>query len=288
MVRRFLSFMTAVLLFQIAANAWASEDERWVERGVRVFFGFLRGRGVAQSVQQRTYDWTYYNERYSLDVPLANNAECQRFYGLRRHDWNLRNRYISGDHCIGSVIRVAHRLRELGEQDGLDKAGIINLGLNFVYAIPYRDDQQSAGREDYARYPSETLLDGSGDCEDHALLYAALLSQWCVSSALLIYPSHVAVGIRSEALGSHAAGIYYSTKGLKYFLAEPTGCPEGDCGEREVGEEDERHQRQNPVVFPIFPLCAVPLRATDHGVDLGPARPAFDDTAMPEFLERPR
>jgi len=65
--------------------------------------------------------------------------------------------------------------------------------------IRYDHDEATTGLREYGRFPLETLIDGHGDCECTALLCIALLSCLGFSSALLLLPNHVAVGLRSEA-----------------------------------------------------------------------------------------
>ena len=71
---------------------------------------------------------------------------------------------------------------------------MVELAVLFVQIIPYSYDIDSMG-QDYPRYPIETLIDGTGDCEDHAILLAQLLSSMNYDAILLKYPTHVALGV---------------------------------------------------------------------------------------------
>jgi len=64
--------------------------------------------------------------------------------------------------------------------------------------IRYAPDDASTGVGEYGRFPLETLIEGHGDCECTALLCAALLCYLGFGSALLVMPSHAAVGLRIE------------------------------------------------------------------------------------------
>jgi hypothetical protein len=43
--------------------------------------------------------------------------------------------------------------------------------------IQYKTDQELYGRQEYWAYPEETLANGAGDCEDMAILFAAIVAQ---------------------------------------------------------------------------------------------------------------
>ena len=68
--------------------------------------------------------------------------------------------------------------------------------LNFVQGcIPYSFDKDTTGYEDWARYPIETLMDGTGDCEDVAILCASVIARLGFQVVLLLYPRHLAFGV---------------------------------------------------------------------------------------------
>jgi len=86
-------------------------------------------------------------------------------------------------------------------------------------------DQRSEPKGgDYIRYPVETMIERNGDCEDTAILYAALLKAAGFDTVLLRFPGqngesgHWAVGVRGDF-----EGTYYKHKGKKYYYAETTG-----------------------------------------------------------------
>ena len=94
--------------------------------------------------------------------------------------------------------------------------------LQFVQAcIPYGYDRDTTGHEDWARYPIETLVDGTGDCEDVAILCAAVIARLGFRVVLLLYPRHLAFGV---AGADRLKGEYVvdPASGLKYFYGEAT------------------------------------------------------------------
>jgi hypothetical protein len=94
--------------------------------------------------------------------------------------------------------------------------------LKFVQnCIPYSFDRDTTGFEDWARYPIETLMEGTGDCEDVAILCASIIARLGFQTVLLLYPSHLAFGV---AAADQLKGDYVvePKTGKRYFYGEAT------------------------------------------------------------------
>jgi tetratricopeptide (TPR) repeat protein/TolB-like protein len=61
---------------------------------------------------------------------------------------------------------------------------------------------------DFVNYPVETLASGAGDCDDLAVLYAAVLEATGVESALLLTPGHVLVAANTGVPAQFSATIW--------------------------------------------------------------------------------
>lgn len=88
--------------------------------------------------------------------------------------------------------------------------------LKFVQAcIRYSYDEDSTGYLEWPRYPIETLMEGTGDCEDVAILCAAVIARLGFQVVLLDFPGHVAFGVagaeklKGEYIHDPATGRYY-------------------------------------------------------------------------------
>jgi len=101
--------------------------------------------------------------------------------------------------------------------------------LKFVQSIPYVEDRVSKGVTDYWKFPIETIYDGNGDCEDHAILLATMLKLMGYKVALFhvfvysggnLVGGHVAVGVANieGASGYSVLG----PDGIEYYYAEGT------------------------------------------------------------------
>ncbi|MCX6707689.1 MAG: transglutaminase-like domain-containing protein [Candidatus Woesearchaeota archaeon] len=98
--------------------------------------------------------------------------------------------------------------------------------VNFVRKnIEY--NQKIEYKEDYVRFPVETLVEGNGDCEDMVILAASLLKSLGGDVAFMFYlgPAkegqkpmmHVALGVNGDFSGEHVR-----LNGKPYYYAECT------------------------------------------------------------------
>lgn len=215
-------------------------------------------------------------ERVTLDIPTLvstpDEAITRKFtwkYGGIDWDWEAeiskqlyqilhdKPRPRTGEHANYSVYvthslddvffqKLASALSAEGEQLGLTNYQMVELATFFVRTIPYSYDIDSIGHKEYPRYPIETLVEGTGDCEDHAILLAELLRSMNYDAILLEYPTHMALGVADTG---NMYGSYYTHNGKKYYYVETT--PSG----RVIGDIPEKFKR--PAY--TYDLVPVPL-----------------------------
>ena len=93
----------------------------------------------------------------------------------------------------------------------------INFIASFVQGIEYTKDDSENETYEYPRYPLETLKEKRGDCEDKAILTAALLYSLGYNVSLVRLPQHMAVGVNlSEKISVYS---YYIDQ---YYFLETT------------------------------------------------------------------
>ena len=90
---------------------------------------------------------------------------------------------------------------------------------SFVYTL----DEDSTGHSEYARFPVETLVDKTGDCECFSILLAAFLKAHGHKTALVYTNGHCMAGV--EIPGEiELPGLWVTDgEGVRYFLCEATG-----------------------------------------------------------------
>ena len=98
----------------------------------------------------------------------------------------------------------------------------MNFAASFVQNFKYEEDTDG----EYPNYPVETLFDKKGDCEDTAILTAALLQSMGYDTVLIRFLSategeagHMAVGV---AVAGVSGGYSYPYDGKNYYYLETT------------------------------------------------------------------
>ena len=98
----------------------------------------------------------------------------------------------------------------------------IELVASFAQHFPYSLDIDSRGVGDYWRYPLETLVDGTGDCEDVTILAASILRRMGHSVAVFYTSDHAALAV--EAPLALLDGTSALVDGRRYYYVEMTSA----------------------------------------------------------------
>ncbi|MCC6159408.1 MAG: hypothetical protein IT350_15265 [Deltaproteobacteria bacterium] len=148
------------------------------------------------------------------------------------------------------VVRIADHLIGMAEAERLTIYDQLCNALALAQSIPYQTDAQSKGKEEYWRYPVETLWDGCGDCEDKALLLCAIYRAvfratpdpaMKLTAYLLLsnVEGHAAVAVGGPNL-KLAGGNYFVIDGFRYYFCETTS--DGRVGEIPPGTDPETYR----------------------------------------------
>ncbi len=238
----------------------------WINRlsiGLGIVCLFLFSSGHAQETfedaQKITRKWKYQGESYKLSFEAGDYGYCKTRYQYLPHLWEFYDRYIVADPCEDSMAWVAQELVAMS-RSSWDKLSLVNFAINFVRGIPWERDSSIDGLEevrgvkDYVRYGYEMVLDEKGDCEDHAMLFAAIMSHWCIDSILLDFPNHIAVAVNETEFSRQPSGKNYSYDGNTYYFAEPTGPLSGPFSEAYVGDISPYDKSKTPKILGQIPL----------------------------------
>jgi predicted transglutaminase-like cysteine proteinase len=113
-----------------------------------------------------------FNESYVIQRDAYRAArELPRF---PRTPLNQYLRYLT-DQRSSDVRALANQLRLLSQANEFTAIQEVENVVEMVRAIPYASDEETHQEQDHAQFPIETLVELRGDCEDHAILAAALL-----------------------------------------------------------------------------------------------------------------
>ena len=164
-------------------------------------------------VDSWTYDWGYLGGQ---TIRLPSMEWLYAYYkGLSRFDLNDYAGYVFDPYDDDYVAYTAHKLASLSHVQS--DVARIDFVASFVQSIPYMKDDPTNNSYEYPRYPLESLKENRGDCEDKAILGAALLSELGYNVSLLRLPDHMAVGVQLDTMpGSYS---YYVDR---YYYLEMT------------------------------------------------------------------
>jgi predicted transglutaminase-like cysteine proteinase len=137
------------------------------------------------------YTW-YYTGTHTLKIPQV-DWFSDYYQSLDRFDLIDYAAYVFDPYDNGYIEFLVDEILQL--KDVTTDVEKINFVASFVQSIEYKNDDPENESYEYPRYPLETLHDKQGDCEDKAILTAALLQSLGYNVSLLRLPKHMAVGV---------------------------------------------------------------------------------------------
>jgi hypothetical protein len=195
----------------------------------KIYFGQSSARqlrtGMTDSVpsMERTYTW--YNKGHEATVRLRIPQELYNYYKEQPHQPQTPEeykQYVITESDRTYLHDLIGLLKDSGENKHLSARSDYRNAVSFVQSLTYEKDlDPDTGQEtEYWKYPVETIADGSGDCEDTAILTAALLRELGYDVALVLLSDHAAVAVACDTCN----GYYYPLDGKRYYYLETTGA----------------------------------------------------------------
>lgn len=158
-----------------------------------------------------------------VEVPLGDGAHVPRsqtvFYSVRF--------VMSDDHAVRQVASAI----SASVGDGTDRELAEKARWWVSENIRYASDHESSGRSDYWQTPWETLRSGTGDCEDHALLFLSICCALGIPCVLVEEPGHASAAVLVETRATDHVVEY---RGQEYVTADPTSNQRIGWSEPEV------------------------------------------------------
>ena len=162
----------------------------WLLLALLVGFGsFMTEAGSIR----RDYTWSYGGRDWSLTHDFRADR-YQFFRTLPRAVPHTRYAaYVNDARDDEDLASLVSELEMMAYSAQLNVWEKLNLIIAFVQSLPY-----AAEEGEYPRYPLETLVEMRGDCEDVAILAAALFEQMGFGVVLLAFTDeqHMALGVR--------------------------------------------------------------------------------------------
>ena len=166
------------------------------------------------------YQWTYDGRSWSLTMPIPESLYLY-YSKMERAPVEDYSIYVTHPLDDDFTASIATELKKQASGRHYDDEETVNFAASFVQNLKYETE-----REEYPNYPVETLVDRGGDCEDTAILTAALLQAMGYDAVLLRFSppeegdaGHMAVGV---AVAGVSGGRSYSYDGQTYYYLETT------------------------------------------------------------------
>ena len=179
------------------------------------------GAKTSGPVIDKKYQWYSRGQPGSMTLHIPNSLYT--YYRNQPHATNITSleRYAFSDEDRVCLRDLIGQLKDTGGNKNLAARNDYRNVVDFVQSIAYAEDTNPATgqKDDYWKYPVETLADGKGDCEDTAILTAALLKEMDYDVAMVVLPDHAAVALACD----NCNGYYYPVNGKRYYYLETTG-----------------------------------------------------------------
>ena len=195
----------------------------------------------------KEFVWEYGGKKYSAQTSFGYDE--YRYY----RDLNPNGRTVTDISRVTSfvtyeepaVVMLAESLRSAYGADrdttGKSFASFVLGFIQMCYAYPpsnslMQGDKYMYGHDEYFAYPLETIFHGMGDCEDTAILTAALLKALGYPTGVMIVPGHAlaVVGLSDYSPGAFAARSFevlcQTIDGVTYYACETTASSPQEIG----------------------------------------------------------
>ena len=180
-------------------------------------FGYLKSFKWSYMFDDYQFSYNFDPKRYSYYVSQSHKISNYRDY----------LNFVTVDEP--ALIDIAYILHNMSEEENLDSEEEINFILSFSQSLKYSEDNITSGVGEYPRYPIETLVDQTGDCEDTSALLISLVEILGFNASIILIPEawdgygHAAVGINVTG----ATGVHYilnegQSNEISYYYAETT------------------------------------------------------------------
>jgi predicted transglutaminase-like cysteine proteinase len=197
-----------------------------------------------ENLISRNYSWTYNGLQWDWSGTFS-KAGFDYYRGKPHNRENNYAAYVLSDYDRQLLKGIVQKFKEAGEANNYTEYDTIMNIVSFVQSLPYTSDKVTTGYDEYPRYPLETLVDNGGDCEDTAILTAALLRELGFGVVLIQLPDHMAVGVKGDKT---LQGTYYDYMGSRYYYLETTGSG------WDIGELPDEYRNDGARVLPMVQL----------------------------------
>ncbi|MGE5575335.1 MAG: hypothetical protein ACM3UL_04295 [Ignavibacteria bacterium] len=206
----------------------------------------LKAEAQTGGYYDKSYAWEYKGQHWTwnLSIPIElYNAYKSVPVSTRTQDGPAGYGFCTTTQDA-YVKTLAQQLNETAKKLGFNSFDTVSFALAFVQSLPYTSDSVTTGRDEYPRFPIETLVDDGGDCEDTSILFATITILMGYGTVYINPPDHYAVGI----LGNNLPGTYWTYpegSNRTYYYCETTG------NNFMIGDLPDEFKGQSAYIYPI-------------------------------------
>jgi len=189
------------------------------------------------------YKWNYNGTR-ELNVAITLSSYVNYSEKSRARDVQGLVDMITESKSDPTIKALVNQLREIADTKRYNDRQLADYVASFVQSMPYTVDYETKGRDEYPRYPVETLFERGGDCEDTSVLIACLLDSLGIEVILLYFEDaqHIAVGVDVPL----QYGYYFEFGDTNFWFLETTA--EG----WRIGDIPPEFQRVKAIPYPMW------------------------------------
>lgn len=180
-----------------------------------------------KNVTEHTYSWTMDNgKKASLSVEIDMDAYHHYFGNENNRDGVnhkepvmkyiacyleestmktfIRRRYKGKPYNYDLSLEIANSFKQMKKKNGWSQYRLASEIVNFVQQnVKYVADDKAYKVEEYVKYPVETLVDRSGDCEDMVILAVSILRRCDFDAVIIDMVGHVGAGIAGKEFSGY-------------------------------------------------------------------------------------
>ncbi len=137
-------------------------------------------------IADREFSWKYNNKTFSITVEIdyddllkarsLYSVSDRQYSSTTSHNTSFVTKAYTESFMKPYMDQIVEKMYAELQNKGISitDSNVANYILRFVQYIEYQLDEEYMGTEEYWKFPLETLYDQGGDCEDTAILFAAI------------------------------------------------------------------------------------------------------------------
>lgn len=214
-------------------------------------WAFAEEGPTAQSLQPVHLQWSFKGETFNFKSQFA-KEDCE-YYRNRPHPQGDTYTVYATDQVDDPYItKLANQFQQWMNQMDLNQVDRVNFVAAFTQSLTGVASDTVANADNYPQYPLETMIEQKGDCEDAAILAAALLKELDYEVVFIRIEGHLGLGVVCE----EGEGSIYYENGIEYIYLETTA--QG----WELGQIPPQYFSSEYEIFSLAPQPAIAFEFT--------------------------